>query len=80
MQRPAAKPVKGWDERFVGQEPRISEIAELYKSIGFDVRIEPYQPEDCGTCSECFKEGITPFYAVYTRPDPHRTGTDNDPF
>jgi hypothetical protein len=27
----------GWEKRFVADEPRLSEMTELYESIGFDV-------------------------------------------
>ena len=32
---------QGWMRQFVADEPRLSEAVELYKSLGYEVRLEP---------------------------------------
>jgi hypothetical protein len=58
---------EGWERRFVGGPPRLQEFVELYKSLGFEVWLEP-QPieelrEECGDCFLALKL----FRVVYTR-------------
>ena len=43
----------GWEKRFVADEPRLSEMKELYESIGFEVLLEPLpSKEDMAVCAE----------------------------
>jgi len=43
---------EGWEKRFTTDEPRLSEMVEQYKDLGFEVLLEPVDPqaEDCATC------------------------------
>ncbi len=59
--------IDGWEERFTGEEPRLSEVVEMYRELGFEVRIEPYQYCDDGECRECFKDTKVPISVVYVR-------------
>ena len=64
---PSVPQIDGWEARFVGQEPRLSEVVDLYRELGFEVRIEPYKT-GCsaeGECEECFKDSPTPVFVVY---------------
>jgi hypothetical protein len=61
---------QGWTRRFVTDEPRLSEVVELYKSIGYEVRLEPAVfdqiSEECRKClpyKDCDK-----YKTIYTRP------------
>lgn len=56
-----------WEERFTGEDPRLSEVAEMYRELGFDVRIEPIRFCDEGVCRECFKDSKVPISVVYVR-------------
>jgi hypothetical protein len=67
---------QGWERRFVASEPRLSEVAELYDSIGFDVLLDPMPTEEeveqqggCsdGECRACFEVGKENYRIVYTR-------------
>jgi hypothetical protein len=60
---------RGWVRRFNGEEPRVSEMAESYRTIGLEVRIEPGMIGDEGECSTCFAaEGFEDRYkTIYTR-------------
>jgi hypothetical protein len=67
---------EGWQKRFVAEEPRLSEMIELYKETGFEVHLEPLsaveksdaEDENCQECRICF-EGVEDNYKViFTRP------------
>jgi hypothetical protein len=66
---------EGWERRFVAMEPRLSEAAELYKSIGFDVLLDPLPTEEelegagCEErgCTACFDVDRERYKIIYTR-------------
>ena len=43
---------EGWEKRFTIDEPRLSEMLEQYKELGFDVLLEPVDisSEECTAC------------------------------
>lgn len=47
-------PESGWERRFVAVGPRLDEAATLYRSLGYEVRLERLGAEDmreeCGDC------------------------------
>jgi hypothetical protein len=68
---------EGWTRQFLAGEPRLSEAAEMYRELGFEVLLEPLPREpDCGTCGAsegeaecraCF-DGMEHLYRIiYTR-------------
>lgn len=67
---------EGWEKRFVACEPRLSEMVDLYREIGFEVRLEPLPSEDEIKDGECSEKGCTVCYQadryrykiIYTRP------------
>ena len=63
-----APPLDGWEARYVGSEPRLSEVAELYRELGFEVRVEPYVlPPDCGECQTCLESAGEGMKVVYVK-------------
>lgn len=61
-------------------EPRLSEAVELYKSLGFEVRLEPpvfdEMSEECKKCllfQDCSK-----YKTIYTRPKKKRRKKDEE--
>ncbi len=66
---------KGWTRRFVINEPRLSEAAELYRSLGYEVHLEPLPvvdsdlpEEESGECRTCFQGFENQYKIIYTRP------------
>lgn len=65
---------EGWRRRMVVSEPRLSEVVELYESLGFEVRLEPVDPEDPrwdeDGCTVCLDDPrrAEETRVVYTRP------------
>jgi hypothetical protein len=46
----------GWARQTTIGEPRLSEIVENYKSMGFEVHVEEFKAEGDG-CNTCFDAG-----------------------
>jgi hypothetical protein len=70
---------QGWVRRFTAEEPRLSEMKELYESMGMEVTIEAGMPEDEEQCGSCFDaEGFENRYkTIYTR-DKEKSGNEMD--
>ncbi|MDP2643983.1 MAG: hypothetical protein Q8P24_03520 [Desulfobacterales bacterium] len=59
---------QGWERQVIYDEPRLSEIAEMYREIGLEVHLEPFHPgEEVSECSECMKSFPEKYQIVYTR-------------
>ncbi len=63
---------QGWTRRTVTDEPRLSEVVEAYRALGFEVRLEPIDPGQGNAqgCNACWQgEGAADRWrVVYTRP------------
>lgn len=58
---------EGWTRRFVGGPPRLNEMLELYRSLGFDVWLEPQETKEFSDeCHDCLL-ALALFRVVYTR-------------
>ena len=58
---------EGWEKKITYDEPRLSEIVEAYEEMGFEVRLEPFDPDDEPGCIECMKAAADRFKTVYIR-------------
>ena len=59
---------EGWEKKGTYDEPRLSEVVAMYREIGFEVRLAPFDPEgDGGECTECMKSAPRKYQTVYTR-------------
>ncbi|NMG30882.1 hypothetical protein GO615_18400 [Aromatoleum evansii] len=60
---------EGWKRLTTIGEPRLSEIAEAYRGMGFEVHVESYQTEGdgCTTCLDTDQEMGKVIGTVYTR-------------
>ncbi len=60
---------EGWTRQFTADEPRLSEAVEMYKSLGFEVHLEPVVPdENSEECATCFEVMCGRYKTIYTRP------------
>ena len=58
----------GWQRRFMADAARLHEYAELYQSLGFEVRTEPVSQAELGEeCEDCRLMICRLFVTVYTR-------------
>jgi hypothetical protein len=56
-----------WTRRFVIGPARLAEYVDFYRSLGFEVRLEPVPPAELlEQCSDCAL-ALTFFKVIYTR-------------
>jgi hypothetical protein len=57
---------EGWIKRFTTDEPRLTEAVQQYEEIGFEVLLEPLDPqaEECTICLTGFSDR---YKTIYTR-------------
>jgi hypothetical protein len=67
MNREEALLQEGWIKRSHYDEPRLSEVIQMYREIGFEVHTEPVRLKDAPGCNECMKTCLDKFKMVYTR-------------
>jgi hypothetical protein len=64
---------QGWEKRFTIDEPRLSEMVEQYKELGFEVLLEPVDTssEECTGCltDPAFSDR---YKTIYTRQKSYR--------
>ena len=59
---------EGWVKQFTIDEPRLSEAVELYKSLGYEVRLEEAEfNKDNETCRPCFQVDCNKCKTIYVR-------------
>jgi len=59
---------EGWVKQTTIGEPRLSEIVELYKSLGYEVRLEPAKLDELDEeCRRCYEGEIDEVKTVYIR-------------
>lgn len=57
---------EGWEKRFTMDEPRLSEMAEQYRELGFEVLLEPVDPSS-EECTVCITANLDRYRTLYTR-------------
>ena len=65
---------EGWTKRTVTDEPRLSELVDLYEEIGLEVKVVPALPADFDGCSVCLEAGEDKYKTIFTRPKRVRAG------
>ena len=58
---------KGWTKQSTHDEPRLSDIVEMYQEIGLDVLLEPYNPDEETGCTACMRGNAGKYKTIYTR-------------
>ena len=59
---------EGWVKQTTIGEPRLSEIVALYKSLGYEVRLEPVKLHELDEeCRKCYESEIDEVKTVYIR-------------
>ena len=63
---------QGWQRQATYDEPRLSEMANMYKEIGLEVHLEPFHIAEEPGCTACM--AVTPelYQTIYTRKKPVR--------
>jgi hypothetical protein len=59
---------EGWVKQTTIGEPRLSEIVELYKSLGYEVRLESVELDELDEeCRRCYEGEVDEVKTVYVR-------------
>ena len=59
---------EGWMRQFTTDEPRLSEAVELYRSLGYEVHLEPAAfNEENETCKMCVQADCQKHKTIYIR-------------
>ncbi len=58
---------EGWEKQTTYDEPRLSEIVEMYKEMDLEIHLEPFNKNEEPGCSECMKATPELFKTIYTR-------------
>lgn len=58
---------QGWEKQSTNDEPRLSELVETYKEIGFEIHLEPFHPDEELGCTECMKISPDNYKTIYIR-------------
>jgi hypothetical protein len=57
----------GWKKQATYDDPRLSEMVDMYKEIGLEVHLEPFNAANEQGCSGCMELFPDQFKAIYTR-------------
>ncbi len=58
---------EGWEKQTTYDEPRLSEIVEMYEEMDLEIHLEPFNQNEEPGCSECMKAAPERFKTIYTR-------------
>lgn len=58
---------EGWEKQMTYDEPRLSELVELFEGTGFETLLEPFNPEEESGCVECMRIEPERYKTIYTR-------------
>ncbi|MCS7281560.1 MAG: hypothetical protein NZ583_08095 [Desulfobacterota bacterium] len=67
---------QGWEKRMIACEPKLSELVELYKEIGFEVHLEPLPDvekfdssslDSDEECLLCYEQNRDKYRIIFTR-------------
>jgi hypothetical protein len=57
----------GWQKQATYDNPRLSEMVEIYEEIGLEVHLEPFNAENETGCTGCMQFMPDLFKTIYTR-------------
>ena len=57
----------GWEKQSTHDEPRLSDIVEMYEEIGMEVLLEPFNPAEETGCTTCMRENPQKYKTIFTR-------------
>jgi hypothetical protein len=56
-----------WKKQATYDDPRLSEMVDMYKEIGLEVHLEPFNAVNEQGCSACMELFPDQFKTIYTR-------------
>jgi hypothetical protein len=67
MSRKEQLKLQGWERQATYDEPRLSEMADMYAEVGLEVHLEPFHPDEEPGCTGCMATMPERFKTIYTR-------------
>jgi len=65
---PAQKLIRqGWGKKATYDDPRLTEMVEMYEELGFEVHLEPFNAEYEDGCTGCMQQFPDRFKTIYAR-------------
>jgi len=61
---------QGWQRQATYDEPRLSEMADMYEQIGLEIHLEPLHAEEEPGCTGCMEIMPGLYKTIYTRKKP----------
>ena len=59
---------QGWNRQFVTDEPRLTEAVQLYKQLGYQVKLEQATYEEVNQmCANCLEDDCQRYKTIYIR-------------
>ncbi len=58
---------QGWEKKATYDEPRLTEMVEMYEQIGLEVHLEPFKAANEDGCTGCMQQFPDQFKTIYTR-------------
>ena len=58
---------EGWKKQATYDDPRLTEMVEMYREIGLEVHLEPFDAENEEGCTGCMQLSPQMFKTIYTR-------------
>jgi hypothetical protein len=58
---------QGWTRRGTFDEPKLSEVAEMYLELGFEIHLDPLDLEEDVECDACMRSRPELFKTIYTK-------------
>jgi hypothetical protein len=58
---------QGWQRQATYDEPRLSEMVDMYREVGMEVHLEPFHPADEKGCVGCLAAFPDLYKTIYTR-------------
>ena len=56
-----------WQEVAIDGETHLKRVVDIYKELGFEVRLEEVKPEEVEQCTQCLQERGERIYRVHAR-------------
>ena len=58
---------EGWQKQATYDDPRLTELVEMYEEIGLEVHLEPFNPANEKGCTGCMQMMPELYKTIYTR-------------
>lgn len=55
-----------WKQVYIGSGAHLDRTIEMYRELGFEIKLEPVPPEEVGACGGCYPPGEV-LYKLYVR-------------